>query len=152
MSTGERILEKGKICQGGAFAGDGSRAAEAAIAFGVGVQLGSTPADQVKTYAGGTFFGIAVYDPTKGYAVDASGNVTVSRTYLQYDPVSVLRRGRIVVEVEEAVAAADPVYCDSTTGNFWKSAGAGRVLVSGAQFLKAATGDGELAELELNLP
>lgn len=152
MGTGERILEKGKIPQGGGRIGDGTKAAEGVIPFGCAVQLGTTPLEQVKKFVGGTFWGIAVYDPTKGYVVDASGNTTITRQYADTDPVGILKQGAIVVEVEEAVAIGDPVYADDVTANFHKSAGANKTLVPNAQFETAASGDGELAEVRINLP
>jgi len=153
MTTDERILEKGKIPAGGVHGGDGSRAAEGDIAFGCGVCLGTDKETQVKLFASGcVFWGVAVYDPTKGYVPDGSGNMVTERRYHDGDAVSVLRRGPIVVEVEEEVEAGDPVYVSHTTGNFYKQAGAGQTLVAGAKFNTSASGDGELAEIELNLP
>jgi len=152
VGTGERILEKGKVPQGGARGGDGTRAAEGAIPFGCAVELGTTKAEQVKKFAGGTPWGIAIYDPSKGYDVDSSGNTTITRQYLDTDPVSVLTHGNIVVEVEEAVDVGDPVYVDDTTANFHKSAGAGKTLLPNARFETAAAADGDLAEVRINLP
>lgn len=145
------ILRKGLIPRGGQLHGDGSKAAEGTVSFGVGVQLGADPATQVKKFVGGTFWGVAVRDETIA-GLDGSGNVVVFAYYPDGHAVSVLRKGPIVVEVEEAVAAGDPVYCSNTTGNFYKQAGGGQTLVSGAQFLTAAAADGDLAEIELNLP
>ena len=153
MAIDERILSKGKICVGGEIHGFGDRAASAAaLPFGVGVCAGATPATQVKQYAGGTFLGISVYDPRSGMVSDGSGNLVIHRHYEIGDPVFVLTKGRIVVEVEEQVAVEDPVYCSHSTGNFYKQAGAGQTLVSGARFKTAAAGDGYMAELEINLP
>jgi hypothetical protein len=105
----------------------------------------------VKKFAGGTFWGVAVRDETIA-GLDGSGNAVVFAYYPDGHAVSVLRKGPIVVEVEEAVAVGDPVYCSKTTGNFYKQAGSGQVLVPGATFLTAAETDGDLAEIELNLP
>ena len=143
------ILRKGLIAEGGTLHGDGDKAAEGAIPFGVGVQLG-TAATQVKKYAGGTFWGVAVRDEAIT-GLDGSGNVVALPYYPDGYPVSVLRKGPIVVEVEEAVAVGDPVYCNDTTANFQKSA-TGAHEVPGAVFKTAAAADGDLAIIELNLP
>jgi len=145
------ILRKGLIPRGGMLHGDGDKAAEATIPFGVGVQLGADPATQVKQFVGGTFHGVAVRDETIS-GLDGSGNVVVFAYYPTGHAISVLRKGPIVVEVEEQVAVGDPVYCSNTTGNFYKQAGGGQTLVNGAVFLTAAAADGDLAEIELNLP
>ena len=143
------ILRKGLIPEGGMLHGDGDKAAEGTIPFGVGVQLG-TAATQVKKFAGGTFWGVAVRDETIT-GLDGSGNVIVFPYYPDGHAVSVLRKGPIVVEVEEAVAVGDPVYCNNTTANFQKSA-SGATLVPGARFKTAAAANGDLAVIELNLP
>jgi len=144
------ILRKGLIPRGGMLHGDGDKAAEATIPFGVGVQLGADPATQVKQFVGGTFHGVAVRDETIS-GLDGSGNVVVFAYYPTGHAVSVLRKGPIVVEVEDQVTVGAAVYCNTTTGNFQKGAGGG-TLIAGAVFLTAAAADGDLAEIELNLP
>ncbi len=143
------ILRKGLIPRGGVIHGDGDKAAEGTVPFGVGVQLG-TAATQVKKFAGGTFWGVAVRDETIT-GLDGSGNVVVFSYYPDGHAVSVLRKGSVVIEVEGAVTVGAAVYCNDTTGNF-QAASSGGTLVSGAQFVTAAAADGDLAEIELNLP
>ena len=144
------ILRKGLIAEGGVLHGDGDKAAEGTIPFGVGVQLGTDAATQVKKYAGGTFWGVAVRDETIS-GLDGSGNVITFPYYPDGHAVSVLRKGPIVVEVEGAVAVGDPVYCNDTTANFQKT-NTGAHEVVGAKFITAAAKDGDLAVIELNLP
>lgn len=144
------ILRKGLIPRGGQLHGDGDKAAEGTVPFGVGVQLGTDPATQVKKFVGGTFWGVAVRDETIS-GLDGSGNVVVFSYYPDGHAVSVLRKGPVVVEVEGAVTAGAAVYCNDTTGNFQAGASGG-TLISGAQFVTAAAADGDLAEIELNLP
>jgi len=152
MSSDAKILQKGKVAKGGYHGGEGDRAAENVIPFGCGVQLGTDPDTQVKKFAGGVFYGVALYDPTKGVTVDGSGNTISYKRYNIGDAVSVIRKASgIVVEVEDAVDAGDAVYCNNTTGNFQKGSSGG-TLVGGAKFVTSATGDGELAELDINLP
>jgi len=155
MSTGERILQKGKISRTGSYHAWGQLVAEEVIEFGQACQGGTDPELQAKVYAGGTFIGVAQYDATKGYSTrDGSGNPSVVRKYLQYDTMVVVRKGTVVVEVKEAVSALDPVYVDAATGYFYKQAGGGRTLVARAQFASdSQTADSlTLAELELDLP
>ncbi len=71
-----------------------TRRAEGVIDFGRVVEVGTSPAIQVKAYAGGArVFGVALYDSTKG-----SGPTPVAglvRRYENADEVAVLRKGII---------------------------------------------------------
>jgi len=144
------VLRKGIIPYGGSYKGDGTRVAEDALGFGVPVELGSDPDKQVKTYAGGTFWGISVRDETLT-ALDGSGNVVTYSYYPDEYPVSIIRQGYIVVEVAEAVKAGDPVYVD-TSGKFYKSDDElDRTLISGLRY-ETSAGKDEQAILSANLP
>jgi len=157
MSTGERILQKGKIPLGSAAGGLtwGRFAAEGTIEFGQPVQYGTDSERQMKAYAGDTFAGVTVYDPLKfKRSVDGSGNPVFEGKYYDGDSIDVRRKGPIVVEVGEAVVAGtDPVYV-STDLKFYKQAGAGRTLVSNAAWASdsQSADDMTLAELILDLP
>jgi hypothetical protein len=158
MSTGERILQRGKPSEGGSRHAWGHLAAEEPMDFGVAVQVGTDPETQVKLFVGGNFAGITQYDPTKGYETrDGSGNPTIVRKYLQFDTVVVLRKGVVPVVAAEAVVADDPVYIH-TSGAFYKQAGEGRSLLTRARWFsdsKTVIEDGVstvLAEIEIDLP
>lgn len=143
------VVRKGIIAYGGAYKGDGTRVAEGTVNFGDPVQLGTDEEKQVKTYAGGTFWGVAVRDETLT-GLDGSGNIVTFGYIPTKHPLSVLRQGYISVEVAEAVTAGDPVYIE-TDGTYFKQAGGTRDLISGAQYETDAAKDG-LAILSLNLP
>ena len=74
------------------------------------------------------------------------------------DTVAVMRKGRMYVKVEEAVAEGDPVYVRAVAegaeraGAFRKSAdGTDTIQLSGAEFRSSAAADG-LAIIDFNLP
>lgn len=134
-----------------------SRANDAAIEMGLGVVVddgATTPEHNCKVPAatgeitGGTFLGITVWDT----GIESDG----ATGYEANSVVSILRRGRVWVEVEAAVAVGGAVFCrfvadgEEKLGAFRDDADtADAVAVPGAVYLTAA-GDGELALVELN--
>lgn len=118
----------------------------------------------------GVLFGKAVKQGTNdGQAVALSANtdkvlgVVVHKhiekgELLEKDSISVLRRGRIYVKVEEAVVAGDPVFVRAVVagaeeaGSFRKSADSTDTidLTSVAEFLTSAEA-GEFAVVDINL-
>ncbi|GEM_PF-2837241 len=156
MSTGERILQKGKVPSGsGAATFWGRFAAEGTIEFGEPVEFGTDTERQMTVFAGNTFAGVAVHDPNRFLRTrDGSGNPVFEGKYYDSDPLTVIRKGPVVVQVGETiVAGTDPVYV-STDKKFYKQAGAGRTLVSNAGWASdSQSADGvTLAELLLDLP
>ena len=124
------------------------------ILFGKGVAQG-TADDQAKLPAAAAdvtdkFLGIS--QAVQGIEADSSGVVK----YVQKAAMGVVRKGRVWVKVEEAVAPHDPVYCRYAAGglgvgSFRKSTGTSEAaLVSGAKYLTTAGANG-LALVELNL-
>ena len=100
----------------------------------------------------GALLGVALHSHT--LANDASG---VAK-YVDGDTVSVLRKGTVYVQAEEAVAEGDPVYVRHTAnggntqlGAVRKSADTGCVLVPGLMFRTSAA-LGKVSVLEINLP
>lgn len=76
----------------------------------------------------------------------------------EFEDVSILRKGRIVVKVEEAVVAGDPVFVRAVTaglevaGAFRKSADSTDcIALTNCEFVTGA-GIGGLAVVDLNLP
>jgi len=157
MSTGERILKKGRIPTGSAAGGLtwGRFAAEGIVEFGAPVEFGTDTERQMTAFAGNTFAGVAVWDETRRLRDrDGSGNPVWLEKYYDGDSLAVRRKGPVVVEVGEAiVAGTDPVYV-STDGKFYKQAGDGRTLVSSAAWGSDSQSADSLllAELILDLP
>lgn len=130
-------------------------AATAAVASIVVTGGATQPTWAITSTTTNTFWGIAQYEPMAGGAVlSAEADLT---QYLQGQAMNVLRRGRIYVTVEEAVAKGDPVYWRVTDngagkvrGQFRKSADtATAVLVSTAIYTTSAPAGG-YAVIELN--
>jgi len=128
-----------------------------ATPFGVGVTRSGESEAVVPDATGevstkGLFLGVTVHT----HAVESSASGTAS--YPAKSVASILKKGRILVLVEEAVNAGDPAFCrfasgggGSQLGAFRKSADtASAVAVPGAYYHKGA-GAGELAVLDLNL-
>ncbi len=157
MSTGERILKKGRIPTGSAAGGLtwGRFAAEDTVEFGAPVEYGTDTERQMKAYAGQTFAGVAVWDELQRLrSRDGSGNPVWLEKYYDGDSIAVRRKGPVVVEVGEAiVAGTDSVYV-STDGKFYKQAGDGRTQVTNASWGSdsQSADDLTLAELILDLP
>jgi hypothetical protein len=114
------------------------------IPFGVGVKQGATVDDAAVPPSGSTdkVIGISV----RNYAQDNWGLGGTNAGIQTGDRFSILRRGRIYVQVEEAVAAGDAVYCryasgsgGTQLGSFRKSADTSTAaLVKGARYETAA--------------
>lgn len=127
-----------------------SRAVEtAAIEFGLGVEPGTDPETQVVVYAGGTLSGITV----KTHALDRATEEADLDGASIAEMVGSLRKGRIWVQTEEAVAAGDAVHCVNTgaaAGQF-RNDTTGATAVPSAAFV-AYDADRDVALLEINLP
>ena len=117
------------------------------LEFGLGCTLGSEEGTVEKLSAIADYFaGIIIHKHvTDGLIGDE-------------DTVAVMRKGRIYVLVEEAVAEGDPVHCRAVAGAgeragaFRKSAdGTDTFLVNGAEFRSSAASGG-LAIIDINLP
>lgn len=125
-----------------------SRANEesSAVAFGMPVVAGTDAETQflLPSGAADVFLGCTVHkhgteDPTDDGV--ASGEMC-----------EILRRGKIWVTAEPAVAVGDPVYWrHTTTPGAWRNDATESVLVAGAQWATAA-GAGELAVIDFNMP
>lgn len=118
------------------------------IGFGRGVVL-DTADDTVKLPASGGVFAGVIYD-NENQPVGATGYPTASIA-------GMVKRGKVMVVVEEAVTPADPVYCryttagDNTPGSFRKDADSSKAMaVTQARFL--ASGGPGLVPLEISLP
>jgi hypothetical protein len=134
-----------------------TRLAAASIGFGIGACKRSTQADDSDECAGPTqatdvtarFRGITLRDETRK---NGTG-------YESGDPVVLLRRGLVWVEVEGAVTEDGDVYCRHTAnggntvlGKFRADADTtNAALVPSAKFRSTTAGAG-LALIELNLP
>jgi hypothetical protein len=125
-----------------------SRLAEGTdLSFGRGVQLGTDKDGQVKAPAAAmaiaSFVGVIQHRPTTdGLVAEKSSQ-------------SILRKGRIYVEVEETVAPGDAVFLilqNGTVGRFQKTDGTADTLDVSAKcsWIKGAA-SGEVAILEINL-
>jgi len=130
--------------------------AEEAIPFGKLVVRGTADNGAVLPAASGDVttaqkvLGMAMFDMAKEQ--DANGAVA----YANKDAVSVLRKGRAWVKVEEAVTPASSVYVryaagGNGVGSFGDTAGTSeRAALAGAKYLTSASADG-LALIEFNL-
>ncbi|MGY4689338.1 structural cement protein Gp24 [Salibacterium sp. K-3] len=121
-----------------------TKAAASAISYGMAVEM-TGGGSQAQTFQGGTFLGVALAREYYDYT-----DPNAQKQYDANEPVAVVRKGVIWVEVDEDAAPGDTVYAASTTGNFKTSATDG-VEVTGAAF-KSTANAGELVQLELNLP
>lgn len=123
--------------------------AGAAVPFGTGLQnLTATPGivTAPASAANGVFAGVALHVHAKEQ--DASGVAG----YADEDTVSTLRRGRVWVQVADAVvlnSAAYVVCGGGTAGQFTDASSSN--LATGGVFRTATSGAG-LALLEINLP
>lgn len=125
----------------------------AGISFGKGVSQG-TADDQAKLPAAAgdvttTFLGVS--QAVQGIEADSSGVVK----YLQKAAMSVVKKGRVWVKVEDAVTAQGAVYVRHAAGglgvgSFAGAAGTGLALLPGAKYITSASANG-LAVVELNL-
>lgn len=111
-----------------------SRSAEGEVNFGFGVE-GGTAGDQCKTFAGGTFLGLALHTHKE------------DGKYLDEETVNVLRTGTayVVLEAGQTPAIGGAVYCNDTTGDFRTDA-TGGTLVAGATFQSVSIDSSSLTE------
>lgn len=127
-----------------------SRAVQtAAIEFGRGVEAGTDPERQVVAYAAGAFLGVTVFT----HALDRATEEADFDGASVAEMVGVLRKGRIWVLTNEAVAAGDAVFCVNTGADagMFRNDVTSATAVTGAAFL-AYDADAGVALLELNLP
>jgi hypothetical protein len=130
--------------------------AEEAIPFGKFMVRGTDPAVQGKlpTTATGitsklNHMGVALHD-------QAREGVSGTGTYAIKDAVSALKRGRMVVKVEEAVVAGDDVYVRYAAGGLGLGSfrtsdpGSAAALLANAVYMSAASANG-FAVVEFNL-
>ena len=126
-----------------------SRAAEdTAIGFGLGVIQGTDPETQAKlaTATGGTFLGVTLHQHA---LQDESAD-----GFVEDEVMTVMRKGRVWVQTNEAVAAGDDVffvYTGADAGKFRNDLTNADQVSAGAEFLAYDSGTG-LALLSLNLP
>lgn len=141
----------------------------AAIAFGLGLvfddaQDGDRKKVKLPAAADDTFVGIAVFDHTRPLTgeVDALTVLATTQTarYAIGDAIRLLRKGRIVVRVEQAVNPESPVFLRHTANGAGTAPGQFRVNIDTANaidvsaycsFATTTTGAG-LAYLDVNLP
>lgn len=126
-------------------------AAAETIPWGSAVQYAANP-EQGEVYDGvRPFRGVAIAGHHAEYRVADVNNDIVGQ-HLQYDAISVLRKGAIWVKVLEDVVKGDAAKADKTTGNF-RPGGTATTTVSGVigEFKTSALANG-LALLEVNLP
>ena len=129
------------------------RVAAADINFGIGLaQTAVAGQAEIPTATGFTFEGISVQTnkPTP--------NATGIALYEAGEEITVLRKGRIWVYTEVAVAVNDPVFLRHTTnaallaGDFRNDADTARAdAITNARFVTATTAAG-LVQVEINLP
>ena len=124
------------------------------VAFGLGLAQGAAD-DQVHLPSASTdkFVGISVLVQHKEQQL-GTGLVN----YKQGDMISVLRKGRVWVQVDSAVVAGAPVFCrfaagsGSVLGSFRADADTGSASqVMGSVFTSSAVAGG-LAIVDINLP
>lgn len=118
-----------------------SKYAEGAIDAGDAVQIG-TDDTQVLT-ATTAVYGVAIQHPTLTMSDD-----TGSAAYAEFDGVSVLREGRIWVQVDGAVAIDAQAYWDVAAQAF-NSTSTDNFIVNGGRFVTSTSGAG-LAILEIS--
>ena len=141
-----------------------SFAAEGAVFFGAGVVHGTAPEKQVAVPAddSGIFAGVALFDHSQVQGIDmaaaAGGQYSTGAEYRDTDTVSVMRRGRVWVEVTAEVAAGETAYVDVITAEEdgkWTNVaddGAGTDNLATGGVFRSAADAGDLAIVEINLP
>lgn len=112
----------------------------AGLAFGIAVSQGAADKGVVIGGAVAGFRGITIRDITlESRQLDK---------YARYQNVGVLTRGKIWAAPAVAVAAGDPVHYSTTTGILTNTGGVGPI--TGARWVTAAAGTGDLALVELS--
>jgi len=69
----------------------------------------------------------------------------------EFEAVSVVRKGRVLVKVTEDVVAGDAVAYDQASGEFAKTVAGDVVALAGCEYMTGALA-GELAVVTLNMP
>lgn len=136
-----------------------SYAAEGAVGFGLGLEYGTDPEKQVAVPSDdtGTFAGVSVFSHKQVQGIDLTATenelYSTGSEYRDGDTVNVLRRGRVWVEVTDAVTANATAYVDvtSATADYGKFTDVATSNVQAGVFRTDAS-TGELAILEINLP
>lgn len=119
-----------------------SKFAEGAIEAGDAVDIGTADDQVIKAVS--AVYGVAIQHPTLTMADD-----TGLAAYAEFDGVSVLRQGRIWVQVGLAVAIDDLAYWDDVAGTFSNTdATSTNPPVTGGRFVTSTSGAG-LAILEI---
>jgi hypothetical protein len=143
--------------------------ASAAIEFGLGLvfddaQDGDRKRVKVPAAAGETFVGIAAFDHTRPVSGEIDGLTVLESTQtVQYragDAIKLIRRGRIVVQVEEAVTPESAVFLRHTANGAGTAPGYfrtdidtdGAIDVSAFCKFATTTAGAGLAYLDINLP
>ncbi|WP_026702855.1 structural cement protein Gp24 [Salibacterium aidingense] len=147
----QEAASKGKLAEYPDYRAD-TKAADAAIKYGMAVELAGSSGERVTTFSGGTPFGITLAREYTDYTEENPDDLK----YRANEPVAVIRQGTIWVEVEDDVTPADSVYADNSTGNFRATETDGEsntvgTAIPGAMF-KSAANSGELVKVEINLP
>ena len=119
-----------------------------AIPFGLGVIQGTDPETQAKlsTVTGGTFAGVTLHQ----HALQDE----TADGFVEDEVMSVLKKGRVWVQTNVAVAIGDPVYfvnSGADSGKFRNDNTAADAVSGGSEFAAYDSGTG-LALLSLNLP
>lgn len=124
-------------------------ACAADISWGAAVQLDAN-GKAIPFAANGVFYGVALANHfdynDDNFITDKVG------LYKTNDAVSVLRKGTIVVHVEEDVKLGDAAVADNATANFRPSTTATVGISPVIGTFKSTTAAGGLAELQINLP
>lgn len=123
------------------------------LIFGRGVRETSAGAVNFSA-AGQALLGVPVHMQKDAASLAGSGAIPPKETF------NVLRRGRIWVKAEQAVAVGDPVYVRHTVnggttavGRFRKDIDtANAILISNARWASTTSGADQMAVLEINLP
>jgi hypothetical protein len=128
--------------------------ASANLHFGRGVRDSANGALNLSA-TGQPFLGVAVFEQQEAALLTAAGEAVKPK-----DTFNVLRKGRIVVRAEVAVAIGDPVFVRHTVnggttavGRFRNNADTARAdQVTAARWVTSTSGADQLAVLEINLP
>jgi hypothetical protein len=131
--------------------------AGADIPWGLALKQSPDDPDKVLKYdgaAGSAFVGVAVANHFAGeYRVDdvSTGEIT-GTAYPTGQPVTVLRRGIIWVEVLEDVIRGKQAVVDNETGDFRQKGSATATVSDTVGVFRTTAQAGNLAQLEINLP
>lgn len=127
------------------------------IPWGLALKQSPDDPDKVLKYDGAdgsSFVGVAIANHFAGeYRVNEVSTDPITGTfYATGQPVSVLRRGIIWVEVLEDVVRGKQAVVDNATGNFRQEGSATTEVSEAIGVFKTTAQSGNLAQLEINLP